>query len=58
MDVSWCGQKVENFSDVKVVCDLADELDVVGDLKEEDVVPNAVGEKTGESYIRENISHK
>jgi hypothetical protein len=33
--VSGCGQKVEHFSDVEVVCDFADELNVVGYLKKE-----------------------
>lgn len=33
--VSGCGQKVEYFSDVEVVCDFADEFNVVGDLKKE-----------------------
>ena len=52
-----CDQKVEYLLDGQVVCDLADEFDVVGYFEEQEVVFDAVGEKSGESYIRENISH-
>ena len=43
---SGCGQKVEYFSDVEVVCDFADEFNVVGDLKKEQVVLDTVGEES------------